>query len=68
MNEAEYCSVANDSCKNPAGYRVGMSGFAWNPDPARTRAHCVRCGEHACANCRSKVKGEWVCDHCKAKS
>lgn len=59
----EYCEVAEAGCVNPAGYGV-RGGFCENPEPPRTQVRCSVCGVIACAACREKLKGLWICSCC----
>ena len=60
-----YCGVADVGCLNPPAYATQV-GSMDNPDPPRTRAVCAECGDTACAECRSRRKGDgfWVCHLC----
>lgn len=65
----EHCNIAETWCVNPAGYQVGGTGGPMGDSglPQRTRVECRECGNKACANCRVKRNGKWLCLYCAGR-
>ncbi len=59
----EFCSVAEGSCSNPAGFRCASGSFG-NSEGPRTTWACPACGNPACKNCRKKKGKRMVCNNC----
>ena len=72
--DPDICCVANDGCKQPAGWRCGGlgGGIAENTGPFRKLANCYVCGETVCTNknCSKLVRHDGkmkvrICDNCR---
>lgn len=60
--QGEACSVVNEDCLAPAGWKVGGAILE---NPAPNAAHvCSQCGDHVCSRCSVEIDGERVCDFC----
>lgn len=68
------CTVSNDNCLAPAGYRAGgLGGGTWANTNARCGLTCFACGEPVCSKCSRKM--DWynhgkqtICDNCLEES
>lgn len=59
--EVETCSVVDEDCVAPAGYRTG-SGVSVGTTPAGH--HCDICGEAVCEACSKIKKKRRICNAC----
>jgi len=61
----DYCNVANQGCKQPAGYLVSGAGYATNNNlPLLDIPECYRCGMAVCNACAVIYNDKAYCPEC----
>ncbi len=60
--DRDHCSVADNDCKAPAGYRTGIGGLL--EGTVTTKLKCSVCDRYVCSACSKKRAGKRKCPDC----